>query len=161
ETRIVDTDIGRIGMYACMDGLVPETTRVLTLKGAQILINTLASNGLDEAHTHIPARAVENHVWVIASNRCGPIVDEADRPALEQMTGISYEKLMGGGESQVVSPTGEILARAKLRVDDMVYAVIDAGAANDKSLPDGGDMLRDRRPELYGLIAIANENVPW
>ena len=69
---VVDLPFGRVGVYICADGLVPETARMLMLQGAQLLLNTLHSGGSDETHLHVPARAVENRVWVASANKVGP-----------------------------------------------------------------------------------------
>ena len=161
EAKVFDTEIGRIGMYSCMDGLVPETTRVLALKGAQILLNSLASNALDEAHTHIPVRAAENKVWIVAANRSGPLVDASEMETLEQVTGIPYELLLGGGESQVIAPDGTVVVRGEPRNDGIVYATIDPDQANDKSLTRSGDSYEDRRPDAYGLLTTPNDQIPY
>jgi predicted amidohydrolase len=160
EAQVYDTEFGRIGMLSCMDGLVPETARVLALKGAQIILNSLASNALDEAHTHIPVRAAENRVWVIAANRSGPIVDESEMATLEQVSGIPYDLLLAGGESQVVAPDGTPLVRGEPRVDGIVYAEIDPAVALDKALAGGGDVVRDRRPEAYGILSQPIAQLP-
>ncbi len=96
-----DHELGRIGLLSCMDGLIPETARVLAVKGADIILNSLCSNGLDEAHTHIPARAAENGVYVIAANRIGDMVQGADLQRLIDAAGMDREKVKGAGESQL------------------------------------------------------------
>ncbi|MEV0132748.1 carbon-nitrogen hydrolase family protein [Dactylosporangium sp. NPDC050688] len=146
ETQVVDTELGRIGLMSCMEGLIPETPRVLAVKGADIILNSLSSNGIDEAHTHIPVRAAENGVYIVSANRSGPLVDPGDLDALTAKNGIDKSKLIGGGESQIVGPDGVSLVRAKPFEDDMVITSIDVTAAR----PDG--LLADRRPECYGVL---------
>ena len=63
---IVETPIGRIGMYSCMDGVINETPRSLALRGAQILCNSLNSFAYDEGDLHVPVRGPENRVWIVA-----------------------------------------------------------------------------------------------
>lgn len=65
--QVYETEIGRIGMMSCLDGVPPETARNLALRGAQIITNGHNSCALDESNAHIPARAAENNVWVIAA----------------------------------------------------------------------------------------------
>jgi predicted amidohydrolase len=36
---VVDTELGRIGMLACGEILVPESARVLMLRGAEVLLH--------------------------------------------------------------------------------------------------------------------------
>ena len=45
---IVDTPVGRLGMYACMDGVINEPPRTLSLRGAQVLCNSVNSFAGDE-----------------------------------------------------------------------------------------------------------------
>ena len=153
EGEVYDTELGRIGLLSCMDGLIPETARVLAVKGADIILNSLCSNGLDEAHTHIPARAAENGVYVIAANRIGDMVQGADLQRLIDAAGMDREKVKGAGESQIVGPEGEVLARATRDGFGLVYADIDLGRVAR------GARLAHRRPECYGLLTAPNESL--
>ncbi|MGI9645049.1 MAG: carbon-nitrogen hydrolase family protein, partial [Ilumatobacteraceae bacterium] len=71
---VIDTAIGPIGMYSCMDGVTSETPRGLAVQGARLLTNSLNSFALDEAALHIPVRAAENEVFVVAANKVGPLL---------------------------------------------------------------------------------------
>ncbi|WP_244929211.1 nitrilase-related carbon-nitrogen hydrolase [Nocardioides sp. W7] len=152
EAGVVDTRFGRVGIMSCMEGLIPENPRVLAVKGAQLILNSLSSNGLDEAHTHIPVRAAENGVFVVSANRAGPLVDPVDLDALTAKNGIDKSKLVGGGESQVVDPRGVSLVRAKAHVDDMAMTTVDL------SLAGGDGLLTQRRPDLYGALVAPVES---
>ena len=147
EAQLVDTEFGRIGLMSCMEGLIPETPRVLAVKGADLILNSLSSNGIDEAHTHIPVRAAENGVFVVSANRSGPLVDAVDMDGLAVKLGFDTSKLQGGGESQVVAPDGESLVRAQPFRDDLVVTTIDLASARPE------DLLAGRRPECYALLA--------
>jgi len=140
---VVDLPFGRVGVYICADGLVPETARMLMLQGAQLLLNTLHSGGSDETHLHVPARAVENRVWVASANKVGP----------RDLGGVGF--YCGG--SQIVSPDGVVAARADDRSDMVVSALIDLSQADDKRLCDDGsdDLLQLRRPDCYGALLQA------
>jgi deaminated glutathione amidase len=138
---VFDTAVGRLGLYICMDGLIPETTRCLAVQGAQVLLNPLHSGGPDEAFLHVPARAAENHVWIVSSNNVGPMAE-------------GHAACYAGGSS-IVGPTGEVLARASETDEEIVYGTIRPEAADDKRLPGGADLLRDRRPETYRALAAS------
>jgi predicted amidohydrolase len=153
EGQVFDTALGRIGLLSCMDGLIPETARVLACKGADIILNSLCSNGLDEAHTHVPARAAENGVFMLSANRIGDMVDGADLERLIRETGMSREKVSGAGESQVVGPDGEVLARAGRDNFGLVFADIDLAQVQRRQ------RLAGRRPECYGLLREPNESL--
>ncbi len=150
---VLDTAVGRVGMYACMDGVIPEVARALAVRGAQILLNSLNSFAHDEAALHIPVRAAENKVFVVAANKVGSLVPEKLRPAVAARLQIDPSFLEGAGESQIVTPDGTVLAKAPRQGEAVVWADIDPRLANDKKRPDGTDLLAARRPSLYHPIA--------
>ncbi len=133
----VQLPFGRVGVYICADGLIPEPSRMLALQGAHLLLNTLHSGGTDETFLHVPARAVENRVWVASANKVGP----------REFGGIGT--YCGG--SQIVSPTGEVVARADNKSDCVVWADVDLSTAADKILGEE-NIHAIRRPECYGAI---------
>ncbi len=149
---ITETPYGRIGLYACMDGVINETPRCLALRGAQLMCNSLNSFASDEGSLHIPVRAAENKVFVAAANKIGPLIPEELVEPVSQETGIPPKFLMGAGESQVVAPDGTVLACASLDQEEVVYADIVLGDADNKKRPDGTDVVAVRRPELYAFL---------
>ncbi|MEU8243092.1 nitrilase-related carbon-nitrogen hydrolase [Actinoplanes missouriensis] len=150
---VLDTPLGRLGMYACMEGVINEVARGLALRGAQVLLNSLNSFALDEADLHIPVRAAENKVWVVAANKVGPLLPRDQLPAIAERLGVPPEWLHGAGESQIVAPDGTVVAKAPRTGEAVVVADIDVSLADDKRRPDGTDILDTRRPALYAPIA--------
>ena len=150
---ILDLPIGRVGMYACADGLLMETSRLLAVRGAQILLNSLNSFALDEASLHIPARAAENRCFVVAACKVGPLLPPEMMEVVARRMKISPEWLHGAGESQIVAPDGTVLAKAPRAGEAVVWADIDPAQADDKRRPDGADVFANRRPALYAPIA--------
>ena len=150
---VVDTPFGRLGLYACMDGVVSETPRALALRGAQILCNSLNSFATDEGSLHIPVRAAENRVFVVAANKVGPLIPEALLEPVSAQTGIPVRFLSGAGESQIVAPDGTVLAKASPDRPEVIWADLDVDAWRDRARPDGTDPIASRRPELYAAIA--------
>ncbi|WP_306362269.1 carbon-nitrogen hydrolase family protein [Nocardia sp. CC227C] len=149
DSPIIETALGRIGMYACMEGVVNEVTRSLAVRGAQVLLNSLNSFAVDEAALHIPVRAAENKVWVIAANKVGPLLPADRLPEIAARLGVPPDRLDGAGESQIVAPDGSRVAVAPPRGEAVVVADIEIARADDKRRPDGTDVLAARRPELY------------
>ena len=88
------------------------------------------------AQVTMRARALENGVFTITANRVG----------IEARTD---EVLRYTGESQIVSPSGEILVRSPAEGEDVQVVEIDPAQARDKSLNAYNDRLADRRPDLY------------
>lgn len=149
---IVSTAIGRLATYACMDGVINETPRGLALRGAQILCNSLNSFALDEASLHVPVRASENRVFIVAANKVGPLIPDFLLEPVSQATNIPIAFLHGAGESQIVAPDGTVLAKGPRAGEAVVVAEIDPRLADDKHRPDGVDVFASRRPELYAAI---------
>ncbi|MFC4893871.1 nitrilase-related carbon-nitrogen hydrolase [Streptosporangium amethystogenes subsp. fukuiense] len=150
---VISTELGRLGMYACMEGVISEVTRGLTLRGAQVLLNSLNSFAVDEASLHIPVRAAENKVWVVAANKVGPLIPADMLESVGAGLGVPPEWLHGAGESQIVAPDGTVVARAPRAGEAVVVADIDVTLADSKLRPDGTDILAARRPALYRPIA--------
>ncbi|MEU0876327.1 nitrilase-related carbon-nitrogen hydrolase [Nocardia brasiliensis] len=149
ESPVIATSLGRIGMYACMEGVINEVTRSLALRGAQLLLNSLNSFAIDEASLHIPVRAAENKVWVVAANKVGPLLPAEQLPAIATRLGVPPDRLHGAGESQIVGPDGTPVAMAPVTGEAIVVADIDVAMADDKHHGEGTDILAARRPELY------------
>ncbi len=144
---IVETEFGKVGMYCCADGLLMETSRLLAIRGAKLLLNSLNSFAEDEANLHIPVRAAENKVFVAASCKVGYLVPKEILTIFAAKMKISPEALQGAGESQIVAPDGTILAKANRSGEDVVFADIDLSEAENC------DFLAARKPQIYAPIA--------
>ena len=151
--EVADTVFGPVGLYACMDGVTFETPRALAVSGARLLCNSLNSFASDEASLHVPVRAAENGVWVVAANKVGSLLP-ADRIAdFSAALGVPAEALEGAGESQIVDPDGMVIAKAPLTGEAVVVADIDLSHSRPERL--GG-----RRPRVYGPLASPGTAVP-
>lgn len=155
---ILETEPGQVGMYACMDGVIPEVARALAVRRPHLLLNSLNSFAHDEAALHIPVRAAENKVFVVAANKVGSLVPASLRETVAARLKIDPSFLEGAGESQIVAPDGTVLAKAPRTGEAVVVADIDLRQAENKLRPDGTDILLSRRPELYR--PIGEEPVP-
>jgi len=121
----------------CFDGDYPELSRITAIKGAEIICRPsalLRSADLWELTNR--ARAYDNHVYVIGANATG--VDPA---------GVIYF-----GNSMVVTPIAEVVARAashegwiSVRVDP---ATAMASLTPGSSVPQSFDHLADRNLTL-------------
>jgi predicted amidohydrolase len=139
----------RVGMHICYDGSFPESSRVLSLLGADLLL--LPTNWPMSAKMVVPlclARAVENHVYYAAVNRVG-----SER-------GYTFI-----GSSQILAPTGEVLARAEGTEETILYATIDPAVSRAKKLvripgEHQIDRMADRRPDMYGPISESATHPP-
>lgn len=88
------TDMGELGMMICYDLRFPELCRILAASGACIILVSAQwpSRRIHHFDALLRARAIENQVFVVASNRCGREND------------IKFP-----GHSQVISPLGDVL----------------------------------------------------
>jgi predicted amidohydrolase len=154
-SALADTRYGPVGIYACMDGVTFETPRTFAVRGARLLLNSLNSFALDEAALHIPVRAVENGVFVVAANKVGPLLPAEQVEAFSQALGIPPHVLQGAGESQIVAPDGEVLASASRTEEELIVADIDLAEVRPLN-----DRFGHRRPEIYGPLAKPHSAVP-
>ena len=159
-TDVVDTPLGRIGLYCCMDGVVSEPARALAVGGADILCNSLNSFALDEASLHVPVRAAENGVWIVACCKVGPLLPPERVEEFAGGLGVPADTFTGAGESQVVAPDGTVLTMGPAGGEAIVMADIDPAAASRRRRPDGTDLLAMRRPDIYGPVAAEVAQLP-
>ncbi len=133
-------DIGpaKIGVMVCFDWYYPESARTLALKGADILCHP-SNLVLPHCPDAMVTRCLENRLFSITANRVG----REARQGKEPLTYI--------GSSEIVSPRGNVLHRAPRDRDDLAIVEIDPAEARNKALNPYNDLLRDRRPECYGL----------
>lgn len=132
----------RIGMNICYDCSFPESARVLTLAGADIVV--LPTNwppGSGRVSDFIPnARALENNVYFMSVNRIG------------SEKGFDFI-----GKSKICDPFGGDIAFADHASEAILYADVDADWARRKhlvSVPGQHEVHRfdDRRPDIYDAI---------
>lgn len=92
---VFETEIGQVGMMLGWDLAFPEVARSLALEGAELLcvLANWEKDQMEQWSTYVRARALENALYVAASNRVG-----------EDVT------LNFGGESMIVGPRGKVFA---------------------------------------------------
>lgn len=70
--KVLDTPFGKIGLLICYEIEFPEPVRILTLKGAEIIISTMAFDLIEDLQKYISAMGVLNQVYAIGVNGCAP-----------------------------------------------------------------------------------------
>ncbi|MDA0658060.1 MAG: carbon-nitrogen hydrolase family protein [Planctomycetota bacterium] len=137
-----DLDGVRVGLNICYDSAFPESARVMSLLGADLII--LPTNfppGAECVIGHvIHARAMENGVYFAAVNRIG------------NERGFEF---LGG--SKICDPDGHAVATAGVSEEALIYADLDVRRSRDKQrvrAPGRHSINRftDRRPEMYGRL---------
>ena len=145
-------DIGGlcVGLNICYDGSFPESARVMTLAGADLVaLPTSWPPGSECASQHMVAtRAMENTIYYAAVNRVG------------EERGFRF---IGG--SRICDPSGKTLAAEEGDGEAVLYAEIDTAKARQKHIvrvPGKHEINRiaDRRPEFYGTIAERTGSKP-
>ena len=122
-----------LGLTICYDLRFPELYRILVLRGARVVaIPAAFTRVTGAAHWEIllRARAIENQVFVIAPG-------QGHGPGPE---GDSY------GNSMIVDPWGEVLARAGGEGEAVVAADLDLARQ---------DEIREKLPSLANRVAAA------
>jgi len=126
----VKTLVGNIGLMICYDIRFPEMSRILTVKGANVLIlpSAWVHGVMKEEHwqTLLKARAIENGLYIIAPDQVGNIFS---------------------GRSMAVDPFGVVLLDMGNR-EGMEVVEIDKSRVQKvrELLP----LLKNRRTDVYG-----------
>lgn len=146
----IDTSVGRLGVLVCWDQWYPEAARLMTLRGASILIYPTAigfesSDTPDEQRRQLDAwetvqrgHAIANGIPVVTVNRTGHEPDPSGNTG-----GITF-----WGNSFVAGPQGEILYRAPR--DKETQCVVEIDMDRSDCVRRWWPFLRDRRIDAYG-----------
>jgi deaminated glutathione amidase len=134
--EIVLSELGdgeSLGLTVCYDLRFPELFRILAIRGATVITLPAAFTKITgEAHWEIliRARAIENQVFMVAAGQVGMHPENKE----------SY------GNSMIVDPWGEVLARAGGEGEAFVAADLDL---------DRQDEIREKLPSLANRVAGA------
>ncbi len=140
--RVYKTSIGNIGIHICYDCNFPESARVMTLLGADILaLPTNWPEGREKVAKYVViVRAYENKVHLVAVNRVG------------KERGTKFI-----GLSKIINAWGDTLTEANSDDEQIIYGEVSLAEAREKHIIFKAgefemDLMRNRRPELYGQI---------
>jgi predicted amidohydrolase len=70
DLPVFSLDVGSVGVMTCYDSWYPEVSRLLALRGAEIIL--FPSAGYDPSI--LPARAIDNRCYVVASSLSSPAI---------------------------------------------------------------------------------------
>lgn len=125
----------KIGTMICYDWRFPEASRTLGLLGADLIV--CPSNLVTNIWTKVmPARAIENKVYLAVANRTG--LEEAND-----------ETVLFNGLSGIWSYNGDRIASAEAVEDCVLSVEIEPEKTRDKSFNEFNDIFADRRTEFY------------
>jgi N-carbamoylputrescine amidase len=140
------TKYAKIGSLICWDQWFPEAARLTVLKGAEILFYPTAigwhpkekkkfgKSQLDAWIIMQRSHAIANGVFVAAINRTG----------LEK---IGNKKIQFWGNSMIIDPSGNIVARAKSEKEEIL--IYDINLSKIENVRNHWPFLRDRRIDYY------------
>lgn len=139
--RRFTTRYGNLGVGICWDQWFPESARAMTLLGADLLLypTAIGSEPVTGRDTSRPWRramighAVSNTIPLAAANRVGTEGDQ-----------VFY------GTSFIADPWGEVVAELGRTDEGVCLASLDLAAA--RADREWMGLLRDRRPETYGVL---------
>jgi predicted amidohydrolase len=140
QTASFPTALGNIGLCICYDLFFPEVTRLTRLAGSKLIVCISASPSVRKSYFEIltAARALENTAYLAYVNLVG--VED----------GLQF-----WGGSRLISPTGDIVAKAKYDEEDFILCEVDFNDIRpaETFIP----TLRDLRPELFDELKRLTE----
>ncbi len=144
---VVDTELGKLGVAICYDWLFPETIRQIAFNGAEVIIRVSAymdpwgaTSPMDWWTLFNRTRAVENSVYVVASNQGAKLND--------------YPPFSWPGSSMIVDYDGRILAQADPGAGEkIVIAPISIpNLREERKRRKGHDMINHLRTECHPYL---------
>lgn len=134
---VFDTSVGRIGVQICWDNFFPEGSRILALRGAQIIIAPTAAALASQSRWEkmICANAISNNVFVLRVNRSG-------KEKHQEFYGRSF----------CVSPFGDFVAEPTAANDAILFSDL-----NLKEVSEAREIwsfFKDRRPDQYMELSM-------
>jgi N-carbamoylputrescine amidase len=142
EKIFFELPFGRVGMMICYDGWFPESTRILRLQGADIVLNPTNWVYVPGVITEEKPVSPDMHSGFAHANSV--FIISADRVGLER--GCTFL-----GLSNIAGPTGTI-KRASWNNEEIITAEINVIDARYTIWTKFADLLKDRRTDLYDVM---------
>lgn len=148
-------DIGycKIGISICFDNWFPETSRILALKGAEVILSPwmwiVPANASDEEkrscvrkrrNTFLKifgARALDNAAYIMVLDHVGMEADQFEFPGL----------------SMAFDPFGDVIAETEPFKEQLLLVDIQASAIEKYRTYGHHYTLKYRRPDIYGSLS--------
>lgn len=145
QLETIEFNGAKLGMMICYDWIYPEVTRILALKGAEIICHpvNLVMPYCQEA---MKTRSIENRVFTITSNRIGE----------EKRGGKGFTFT---GKSQITDCNGNVLYRAAIDKEELFVADINIEDAKNKNVNAFNNLWDDRRIDYYDRLGDIDANI--
>lgn len=147
---VFDLDFGKVGIMICFDNYFPEVSRILALKGAELILYPLYGDTLPMWEPKLRTRAADNGVYIASC--------QIDMHAMQ--SGLAF--------SGMIAPDGEVLCRLKEPGSHAVVEIhpgapvmthLNGGTVPEEDLP--AYLSRTRNPEVYGELVLPRERPSW
>lgn len=128
---VLNLPFGNLGIMIGDEVRYCEAARILTCMGADVIAAPSAWGAERDAELFLRERALENKVFIVAANRLDAKIH---------------------GQSRIVLPNASIPHRSESGQFDYTFGYLNLVWARDKQIRPGTDLIRNRRPHLYGGI---------
>jgi len=131
ELKVFETPLGKIGITICFDAAFSEVWRVLSLRGADLIVNISAvpaSFPVDFMWRRLAGAAINNQVFVVYANRPGAFFS---------------------GHSACFNPKGDVLTSAGA-TEAIIEQTLDLNEIAQWRMEE--NIYENRRPQLYREI---------
>ena len=129
----------KFGIQLCYDAHFPDLSTAMALKGADVIFiphaspQTISKEKIKSWMRHLPARAYDNGLFIIACNQCG-----------KNGKGLSFP-----GIGVVLNPSGEVIQSYAGTDEHMIIADLNAEDLKKVRSHKMRYFLPNRRPEIY------------
>ena len=153
DLRVFDLGYCKLGISICFDNWFPETSRILALKGAEVLLSPWMWTIPHDAPDDERMRAVEyrrrTHTKVFAARA----LDNAMYVLVLDHVGLEAEGFEMPGVSMAFDPFGDLIGQTEPFVEQILLVDL-KGSEIEKYRTYGHHYtLKYRRPEIYGELA--------
>lgn len=139
NVTVFDTEFCKIGVAICYDMRFPELMRLITLRGAEVIVVPAAFNmTTGPAHWHSLAkiRALDNQVYFVAASPSRNL----------DSSYVAY------GHSLILDPWGDIISEAGIK-EEIIYGSIDLKKI--KKVREQLPLLKHRRKDIYTVDELS------
>jgi len=143
--RVLETDVGKVGILICYDVEFPELARLLSAQGMQILFVpfwTDTKNGYLRVRRCAQARAIENECYVAITGSVGSL------PRVEHID-LQYSQTAVFSPADFAFPHDAIMAEATPNTETTLIVDVDLDDLKDLRSQGTVRNFQDRRLDLY------------